>query len=215
MDASASSNVSHFIMISLACQDVSHNQMDPSIYPSIHLFMHRNTLRERRVFKGPDKYVKSDDGWLSQCRLLQRALFTKMFILSFASVLLDRVNGGGGVFSAMPLKLRSCPLLLIFCLSEWVCESLSSVRPFATPWTVAVPGSSVHGDSPGKNTGGGVPFPSPGHLPDPGIEPASLELAGRKGGIKRKFCARKGALMMVTWWCKLSWILMTIVWAFR
>ena len=62
MDASASSNVSHFIMISLACQDVSHNQMDPSIYPSIHLFMHRNTLRERRVFKGPDKYVKSDDG---------------------------------------------------------------------------------------------------------------------------------------------------------
>ena len=25
----------------------------------------------------------------------------------------------------------------------------------------------------------GLPFPSPGHLPDPGIEPASLALAGR------------------------------------
>ena len=33
------------------------------------------------------------------------------------------------------------------------------------------PGSSVHGDSPGKNTGMGPP---PGDLPHPGIEPMSL-----------------------------------------
>ena len=31
-------------------------------------------------------------------------------------------------------------------------KSLSGVRLFATPWTVARPGSSVHGDFPGKNT---------------------------------------------------------------
>ena len=30
-------------------------------------------------------------------------------------------------------------------------------------------------DSPGKNTGVGLPFPSTGHLPDPGMEPASPE----------------------------------------
>ena len=32
-------------------------------------------------------------------------------------------------------------------------ESLSRVRHFATPWTVAHQPPLVHGDSPGKNTG--------------------------------------------------------------
>ena len=46
------------------------------------------------------------------------------------------------------------------------------------------PGSSVHGNFPGKNTGGWPCLP-PGDLPHPGIEPLSLEsltspaLAGR------------------------------------
>ena len=35
------------------------------------------------------------------------------------------------------------------------------------------PGSSVHEIFPGKNTEGGLPFPSPGELPDPEIEPWS------------------------------------------
>ena len=35
------------------------------------------------------------------------------------------------------------------------------------------PDSSVQGDSPGKSTGVGCHFPSPGDLPDPGIEPGS------------------------------------------
>ena len=40
-------------------------------------------------------------------------------------------------------------------------------------------GSSVSGiDFPGENTGEGFPFPSPGDLPDPGIETASPALAG-------------------------------------
>ena len=37
-----------------------------------------------------------------------------------------------------------------------------------TPWTVALTGSSVHGVS--QEYRGGLPFPSPGDLPDPGIE---------------------------------------------
>ena len=37
-----------------------------------------------------------------------------------------------------------------------------------------LPGSSVHGDSPGKNPGVGCHTLPPGDLPDPGIKPASL-----------------------------------------
>ena len=40
------------------------------------------------------------------------------------------------------------------------------------PMDCSPPASSVHGDSPGKNTGG-LPCPSSGDLPDPGIEPTS------------------------------------------
>ena len=45
-----------------------------------------------------------------------------------------------------------------------------------TPMDCSLPGSSVHGDSPGKNYWGGLPFPSPGDLPNPGIEPGSPTL---------------------------------------
>ena len=40
----------------------------------------------------------------------------------------------------------------------------------------SLPGSSVHGDSPGKNTEVGSHSPSPGDLPNPGIEPRSPAL---------------------------------------
>ena len=36
-----------------------------------------------------------------------------------------------------------------------VWKSLSHVRLFAAPWDCSPPGSSVHGDSPGNNTGVG------------------------------------------------------------
>ena len=42
-----------------------------------------------------------------------------------------------------------------------------------TPWTVA---HQAPWDFPGKDTGVGLPFPSPGYLPNPGIEPGSPEL---------------------------------------
>ena len=43
------------------------------------------------------------------------------------------------------------------------------------PMDYSPPGSSVHGDSPGKNIGVG-PCPPPGDLPNPGIEPRSPTL---------------------------------------
>ena len=54
-------------------------------------------------------------------------------------------------------------------------KSLSCVRLFVTPWTV------VHQPPPSmefsrQESWSGLPFPSPGDLPDPGIEPGSPTL---------------------------------------
>ena len=56
-------------------------------------------------------------------------------------------------------------------MSEWV-KSLSRVRLFATPWTVAyqAPPSMEFSR---QEYWSGLPFPSPGDLPDPGIKPRS------------------------------------------
>ena len=54
-------------------------------------------------------------------------------------------------------------------------KSLSHVRLFATPWTVARqdPLSMVFSR---QEYWSGLPFPSPGDLPNPGIEPGSPAL---------------------------------------
>ena len=54
-------------------------------------------------------------------------------------------------------------------------KSLSRVRLFATPWTVAYQASPSMGFS-RQEYWSGLPFPSPGDLPDPGIEPGPPEL---------------------------------------
>ena len=54
-------------------------------------------------------------------------------------------------------------------------KSLSCVRLFATPWTGAYWASPSMGLSRQKYWSG-LPFPSPGDLPDPGIEPGSAAL---------------------------------------
>ena len=52
---------------------------------------------------------------------------------------------------------------------------LSRVRLFATPWTVACQAFPSMG-FPRQEYWNGLPFPSPGDLPDPGIEPGSPAL---------------------------------------
>ena len=52
---------------------------------------------------------------------------------------------------------------------------LSRVRLFVTPWTVAYQTPPSMGFS-RQEYWSGVPLPSPGHLPDPGIEPRSPAL---------------------------------------
>ena len=54
-------------------------------------------------------------------------------------------------------------------------KSLSRVRLFATPWTVAYQASPSMGFS-RQEYWSGLPFPSPRDLPDPGIKPGSPAL---------------------------------------
>ena len=54
-------------------------------------------------------------------------------------------------------------------------KSLSRVRLFVTPWTVAYQAPLSMGFS-RQECWSGLPFPSPGDLPDPGIEPGSPAL---------------------------------------
>ena len=54
-------------------------------------------------------------------------------------------------------------------------KSLSRVRLFATPWTVAYQAPPSMGFS-RQECWSGLPFPSPGDLPDPRTEPGSPAL---------------------------------------
>ena len=58
-------------------------------------------------------------------------------------------------------------------VQRWQSEvkSLSHVQLFATPWTVAYQASLSMGFS-RQEYWSGLPFPSPGDLPDPGIKPS-------------------------------------------
>ena len=57
--------------------------------------------------------------------------------------------------------------------SESENEVAQSYLTLCDPMDYSLPGSSVHGIFPGKS---GLPFPSPGDLPDPGFEPGSPAL---------------------------------------
>ena len=68
-------------------------------------------------------------------------------------------------------------------LGDWVrAQSLSGVRLFATPWTVAHQAPLSMG-FPRPESWSGWPCPPPGDLPDSGIEPVSLMSPSLSGGI--------------------------------
>ena len=72
---------------------------------------------------------------------------------------------------------------------EWKVESLSRVRLFATPWTVAHQAPLSMGFSK-QEYWSGLPFPSLGNLPNPGIEPRSpvLQADALPSELPRKSC---------------------------
>ena len=66
--------------------------------------------------------------------------------------------------------------------SNYIVVVLSCIRLCETPMDYSLTGSSVHGLLQAKEYWSGLPFPTPGDLPGPGIEPispASPALAGR------------------------------------
>ena len=69
----------------------------------------------------------------------------------------------------------SCIILDQACMRA---QSLSRVRLFATPWTVAHQ-APLSMEFPRQEYWSGLPSPSPGDLLNPGIEPGSPALAGR------------------------------------
>ena len=71
----------------------------------------------------------------------------------------EKINTGGLLFVKKVKKVKS----------------LSRVQLFATPWTVAHQAPPPMGFS-RQEYWNGLPFPSPGDLPDPGIEPRSPAL---------------------------------------
>ena len=74
-------------------------------------------------------------------------------------------------------------------------KSLSRVRPFATPWTVAYQSPLSMGFS-RKEYWSELPFPSPGDLPDPGIELGSPSLRAdalpSESSVSRRAVAVRG-----------------------
>ena len=63
------------------------------------------------------------------------------------------------------------------------CLVVKSYPTLATPWTIARQAPLSIGPS-RQEYWSGLPFPSPGDLPDPGIEPEAPTLAGRSFTIE-------------------------------
>ena len=69
------------------------------------------------------------------------------------------------------INTYKCYVLLLYNLLLYLSEmkSLSHVRLFAKPWTI-VHQSPLSLEFSKQEYWSGLPFPSPGHLPDPGLE---------------------------------------------
>ena len=92
---------------------------------------------------------------------------------------LQRLAEAGGSYSRSPMpctakrwgRCRGCG-------GECICRACYVTKSFATPWTVAHQAPLSVG-FPRQEYWSGLPFPSPGDLSHPGIEPTSPVLAGR------------------------------------
>ena len=73
------------------------------------------------------------------------------------------------------MKEASLGYMLYLCISCHPMKLLSRVWLFATPWTVAYQAPPSMGFS-RQEYWSGLPFPSPGDLPNPGIKPGSPAL---------------------------------------
>ena len=75
-------------------------------------------------------------------------------------------------------------------------KSLSRVGFFATPWTIAHQAPLSMGFS-RQEYWSGLPFPSPGYLPDPGIEPRFLTLQEDALNSEPKLCLKNNLIPLI------------------
>ena len=80
------------------------------------------------------------------------------------------------------LKCIECCCFIFTRVVSICAQSLSRVRLFATPWTVALQ-APVSTRFPSQAYWSRLPFPAPGDLPDPGTVPASLVSPASAGGF--------------------------------
>ena len=117
---------------------------------------------------------------LEMCRILQGiyAAAAAAKLLQSGPTLRDPIDGSPPG-SPVPGILQARTLVAISFSNVWKwkvkVKSLSRVRLLATPWTVAYQAPPPMGFS-RQEYWSGLPFPSPGDLPDPGIKPRSPTL---------------------------------------
>ena len=88
----------------------------------------------------------------------------------------------GTIAKYRPILRRLKKLKLKGVMAMCVLNHVSLVRLFVASWTVACQAPLSPGLS-RQDYWSGLPFPSPGDLPDPGIEPMSLESPALAGGF--------------------------------
>ena len=116
-----------------------------------------------------------------------RGLPTQVWAVRSWGLLPEAVWGPSWKQILSPSQAHSCLYKLMRDWPVWDHELLSlgliyyvamclvvHLCPTVTPWTVALPGSSVHGDSPAKNTGVGCHYFLQGIFPNRRLNPGLL-----------------------------------------
>ena len=109
------------------------------------------------------------------CQSIVHTLWTPLWTLSTPHRSLGTIWNNLLPLSHYAGHHLSCIILDRACVCT---QSLSRVRLFATPWTVAHQ-APLSMDFPRQEYWSGLPSPSPGDLLNPGIEPGSPALVGR------------------------------------
>ena len=107
-------------------------------------------------------------------------------------------------FESCICGLTSLSLTFFICTTMCVCVcvsacSLSHIQLFVTPWTVACQ-APLSMEFSRQEYWSGLPFTSPGDLPNPGIEPASLVSPALAGGFFTSWAALPYKIMVEIKW---------------
>ena len=114
-------------------------------------------------------HVWASNPWTPICT----ALKTLSCLLVLVLISIPSLSISIWIFKIYLISMRLKPILDFFLQKKWSeVKSLSHVWLFVIPWTVAYQAPPSLGFS-RQEYWSGLPFPSPGDLPNPGIKPGS------------------------------------------